>query len=173
MKQSLLMRTSLVASIALFNLNVIAQSTTIAMATTPNLNKMSYHTAVVEMKEVNKAGNALVEQRFGKVSAIQWFTNGNYQTAYFNKDAKQVRAVYNDKGKFLYAIGTYTSMSNVPEKLLESLKAAYPNKSVYGVTELTGQSGTAYRAILKEPASMTTVQWVDGEIKEVEKLYQK
>lgn len=172
MKKNLLLRTGLLLSLAITNISLFAQSDVIAYASTPRLTKVATLNPAVANNDVNGAGIALVEKMYGKVNQLQVFADQNYQTAYFEKDAKQVRAVFNTKGNFLYAIATYNSPSDVPSAVMETLKNLYPNKQIHGVTELTGKAGTAYRVILKEPASMLTVEWMEGNIREVEKLYQ-
>jgi YD repeat-containing protein len=95
-------------------------------------------------EKVLKAFNQL----FSTAKDVVWSEDGNNYTAYFKLDNITTRVTYDQNGNITKTLRSYFE-DNLPLNIKEKLKKNYPDKKVFGVTELTIDGQLLYNIILQ------------------------
>ena len=90
---------------------------------------------------------------FPDATEVTWYNmdKGQLYVA-FNTAGKKSRALYNKKGKMLYAI-SYYSKEMLPASVLQKVKDNYCGKSVFGITEISCNHETVYVLVMEDQTS--------------------
>lgn len=80
---------------------------------------------------------------------ISWNNTGKYYEAFFTIASVKTRATIDGKGRLVQTIRYYNE-SELPAKVIYSVKKEFPNKDIFGVTEISNKFGTTYKIILKD-----------------------
>lgn len=86
---------------------------------------------------------------FSDAKDVQWSTTANYNEAHFRSGAVTARVMIDNSGKLVRTIRYYPA-AKLPSNILYKVKEKYSDKEVFGVTEITNESGTAYHIVVRD-----------------------
>lgn len=106
---------------------------------------------------------------FPDAQQVIWSEQGDKYTVNFRQDDILTKVEYDKDGNFLSSIRYYTE-KNLPVTILCRLQKRYPDKKVFGVTELATESSVEYYIKLEDDQNWLTVRSnIDGNLQVVEK----
>lgn len=107
--------------------------------------------------EIQKVLQETIQKNFPNAENIHWETeaSGGF-TVSFNVESILTRISYDKKGKFVSSTRYYSGQM-LPFNLTDMLKDRYPNKKIFGVTEITYPNEINYYVKLEGPKTWTTV----------------
>ena len=109
------------------------------------------------------------KQTFPDAQQVVWSEQGDKYTVNFKQDDILTKIEYDKDGNFLNSLRYYTE-KNLPVTILFRLHKKYPDKKIYGVTEMATESSVEYYVKLEDATSWTTVRSsIDGNMQVVEK----
>ncbi len=124
-------------------------------------------------KDVNEKVLRSFNQTFPDAQNVVWRTFSEKNTAQFMLNGIRTVVNYDMDGNFLDAIRYYTE-NNLPLNIIRKLKAKYPSKKIYGVTEESTTETVNYYVKLEDETSWVTVKAdADGNSEVVEKYYKQ
>lgn len=86
---------------------------------------------------------------FPKADKITWYEESDCFLVYFTNDDVKCRMWYSKDGNVLKTIRYYSEQSLCPF-MLTKIKQNFPDKTVYGITEVSTDSGVNYNIILED-----------------------
>lgn len=107
---------------------------------------------------------------FPSVADARWFEGDNYFDVYFEKEEIKYNIRYDRKGKIL-STRNYYSGAKLSPFLRSKLAEKFPDKTIFGVTEITNSQEMYFVIALEDKTSWTNVH-ADalGQITVLEKL---
>ena len=106
---------------------------------------------------------------FNRAREVRWSDHTDYYEVSFVQSQVRATIKYDLNGSFISSIRYYTK-ENLPANILAQLKSRYPDKSIFGVTELTGNEEINYFVKLQDKKNWITVKVRgSGEMEVVEK----
>lgn len=124
-------------------------------------------------KDVNEKVLRSFNQTFPDAQNVVWRTFSEKNTAQFMLNGIRTVVNYDMDGNFLDAIRYYTE-NNLPLNIIRKLKAKYPSKKIYGITEESTTETVNYYVKLEDETSWVTVKAdADGNSEVVEKYYKQ
>lgn len=112
------------------------------------LNAMAATTPVVNPTVSPKALKTFNEV-FTDAKDVQWSTTANYNEAHFSSDAVTTRVMIDNSGKLVRTIRYYQA-AKLPSNILYKVKEKYNDKEIFGITEITNESGVAYHIVVRD-----------------------
>jgi hypothetical protein len=122
-----------------------------AVATLISLNSFASDEPVT--KEVLKA----FREVFGHVKNVKWSEQSSQYEAYFKEASIVSRIRYDKEGNILLTIRSYDG-TRLPLLIQSKLRKAYPNRTVFGVTEISNSDEVKYEISLQDEKSWLIVQ---------------
>lgn len=113
-------------------------------------------TAATHLNPVNEKVIKTFNEIFKNVSTPTWRVFDNYYEASFVNASVKTRVWFDRKGHLVQTIRYYTE-SGLPANVLFNVKLAYREKEVFGVVEISNDSDTSYRIILKDKKTYTHI----------------
>lgn len=99
-------------------------------------------------------------ETFADAENISWYeTNNQYSVRFSQSDVRYI-VYYNTNGKIVASMRFYDP-SLLPVNILSGLKAYYPSKSLFGVTEITTGGNVAYFIKAEDSKYLYTIK-ADG-----------
>jgi hypothetical protein len=112
------------------------------------------------------------KETFPNAMQVIWTELPEAYLVNFLENGIRSRIVYDKSGNFISSTRTYLS-KNLPYYILIRIKKKYPDKRIFGVTELASSNGTEYYIKMNDSKVWTTIRIDnDGNLELVEK-YQK
>jgi len=109
------------------------------------------------------------KQTFPDAQQVIWSEQGDKYTVNFRQDEILTKVEYDKDGNFLSSLRYYTE-KNLPVTILCRLQKKYPEKKIFGVTEMATESSVEYYVKLEDATTWTTVRSnIDGNMQVVEK----
>jgi hypothetical protein len=109
------------------------------------------------------------KQTFPDAKQVVWSEQGDKYTVNFRQDDILTKVEYDRDGNFLSSLRYYTE-KNLPVTILCRLQKKYPEKKVFGVTEMATDNSVEYYIKLEDATTWTTVRSsIDGNMQVVEK----
>jgi len=107
--------------------------------------------------EVNQKVLKAFQETFKNPKDVAWHEYENYYEVDFNQDAIKTVVRYDTEGNM---IGTtrYYFENQLPPYITSKLKKKYPDRSVYGVTEIYTESDLTYYITMEDDKSWFTVK---------------
>ena len=94
---------------------------------------------------------------FNHAREVRWSDHTDYYEVSFVQSQIRATIKYDLKGNFISAIRYYTK-ENLPGNILAQIKSRYPDKSIFGITELTGNEEISYFVKLQDKKNWITVK---------------
>jgi hypothetical protein len=121
-------------------------------------------------KNVNEKVLQVFKESFPSAKQVVWTESGDTYTVYFWEDAVRIHITYDKNGGFISSYRYYQE-SNLPYYLLTSLKRKFPDKKIFGVTELSTDGEIVYYVKMEDEKIWLTVKLdSDGRLSFVEKF---
>jgi hypothetical protein len=112
---------------------------------------------------------AAFHQTFPDAQQVKWAEQEDKYTVNFKQNDILTKIEYDKDGNFLSSLRYYTE-KNLPINVLCRLQKKYSDKKVFGVTEMTTDSGVEYYIKLEDESSWITVHsTAEGNMQVVEK----
>lgn len=106
---------------------------------------------------------------FNRARDVRWSDHADYYEVSFVQSQIRATIKYDLNGNFMSSIRYYTK-ENLPGNILAQIKSRYPDKSIFGITELTGNEEISYFVKLEDKKNWITVKVRgSGEMEIVEK----
>jgi hypothetical protein len=122
--------------------------------------------------EINEKLLQTFKATFPDAVQVQWHEEVDMYTVNFYEDNILTKIQYDKDGNFMSSLRYYTE-KNLPVNVLCKLQKKYPEKKVFGVTEVTSDATVEYYIKMEDAKNWITVKSnVDGNMQVVEK-YQK
>lgn len=93
---------------------------------------------------------------FAGASDVQWNKTADYNEASFTMGTVNTRVMIDNSGKLVRTIRYYKG-SQLPSNVLYKVTKKYEGKEVYGVTEVTSESGTTYNIVVRDDKNIYNV----------------
>lgn len=107
---------------------------------------------------------------FPTVMDAKWFEGDNYYDVYFEKDETKYNIRYDRNGKIL-STRNYFPGSKLSPFLKSKVAEKFPNKTIFGVTEITNSEEMYFVIVLEDKTSWTNVHAdAIGQLTVLEKL---
>lgn len=122
-------------------------------------------------KEYNISDKLLqtFKQTFPDAQQVVWSEQGEKYTVNFRQGEILTKVEYDKDGNFVSSLRYYTE-KNLPVTVLCRLQKKYPEKKIFGVTEMATESSVEYYIKLEDETSWMTIRSsVDGNMQVVEK----
>ncbi|HEV8287164.1 MAG TPA: hypothetical protein VGQ09_22805 [Chitinophagaceae bacterium] len=126
----------------IFALTMLLGSATIFASTTPEVNEKvlkAFHQTFKDPKDVN------------------WHEYDNYYEVDFKQDEIKTQVRYDAEGN-ITGTTRYYFESQLPPHIISSLKKKYPQRSVYGVTEIYTEGDLQYYITMQDEKNWYTVK---------------
>lgn len=109
------------------------------------------------------------KQTFPDAQQVVWAEQGDKYIVNFRQGEILTKVEYDKDGNFLNSL-RYYSEKNLPVTILCRLQKKFPEKTVFGVTEVATESSIEYYIKLEDEKQWTTVRSnIDGNMQVVEK----
>ena len=109
------------------------------------------------------------KQTFPDAQQVVWAEQGDKYTVNFRQDDILTKVEYDKDGNFVSSLRYYTEKS-LPVTILCRLQKRYPEKKIFGVTEMATENSVEYYIKLEDATTWTTVRSnIDGNMQVVEK----
>lgn len=95
-------------------------------------------------------------QIFKNATNVVWSQPGEYYEASFTSYAIKTRALLDARGNLVQTIRYYKE-DRLPANVLYHVKKAYPQKDIWGITEVSNSNGVNYRIVLKDDKKYTNI----------------
>ncbi|MCU7552384.1 hypothetical protein OCK74_24910 [Chitinophagaceae bacterium LB-8] len=95
-------------------------------------------------------------ETFPTATNIKWYTYEDYYEVFFDYNQVTCRIHYDLKGNVISVRRDY-SEKDLPVFILAKLKQKYPNKKVFGVTEILSGDEVVYEIVLEDAKTWTRV----------------
>lgn len=112
--------------------------------------------AMAAPPEVNEKVLKAFNETFKDAVNVNWNELDNYVEACFNQNEIQTRARYDNDGNLLGTI-RYYSEKQLPLHIVVKLKAKYPKRAVFGVTEIFTGDEIQYQIAMQDAKHWYTV----------------
>jgi hypothetical protein len=109
---------------------------------------------------------------FKNANNVSWTELANTYEVKFSDNNIQMRVVYDKEGNMVNTLRYYNE-DKLPVLILTKVKAKYPGKTIYGVTEESSDDGLYYHIILEDSKTWLTVKSDSGGSLHVEKKLKK
>jgi len=110
------------------------------------------------------------KESYPHAASVNWLEYPETYAVYFEEDGVKATIHYNKDGSFLSAI-RYYSEEKLPYYLIASLKAKFPGKKIYCVTEISNPNEITYYIKLEDAKTWRTIKAdSDGNIIVIEKF---
>ena len=122
-------------------------------------------------KEYNISDKLLqtFKQTFPDAQQVVWSEQGEKYTVNFRQGEVLTKVEYDKDGNFLSSL-RYYSEKNLPVTILCRLQKKYPEKKIFGVTEMATESSVEYYIKLEDETNWMTIRSsIDGSMQVVEK----
>lgn len=127
---------------SIFALAIVFGSTTIFASTLPDVNE-----------KVLKA----FQETFTNPKDVNWHEYENYYEVDFKQDEIKTQVRYDAEGN-ITGTTRYYFEKQLPPYILASLKKRYPQRSVYGVTEIYAENDLQYYITMEDEKNWYTVK---------------
>lgn len=109
------------------------------------------------------------KQTFPDAQQVKWAEQEDKYMVNFKQGEILTKIVYDKDGNFLSSLRYYTE-KNLPVSILCRLQKKYADKSVFGVTEMTTESGVEYYIKMEDQNNWYTIRSnADGSMSTIEK----
>ena len=109
------------------------------------------------------------KQTFPDAQQVVWSEQGEKYTVNFRQGEVLTKVEYDKDGNFLSSL-RYYSEKNLPVTILCRLQKKYPEKKIFGVTEMATESSVEYYIKLEDETNWMTIRSsIDGSMQVVEK----
>jgi len=112
------------------------------------------------------------KEAFPKAEKVTWYEEGGSYQVLFTCDAVKCRMYFDNKGDATKTIRYYTEQNLCP-LVMTKIKQKFAGKNIFGITEVSTDSGTTYNIILEDEKKWYHVLVdTDGSV-QLEKKYTK
>ncbi len=109
------------------------------------------------------------KQSFPDAEQVKWVESEDKYTVNFKQGDVLTRMDYDKDGNFISSL-RYYSEKHLPVSVICTLHKKYPERKIFGVTEVTAESTVAYFVKLEDASNWYTVRCdFDGAMQTVEK----
>jgi len=108
-------------------------------------------------KNVNEKVLQIFKESFPSAKEVVWKESGDSYTVYFLEDSIRTRITYDKDGGFINSMRYYRE-HNLPYYLLASLKRKFPEKKIFGITEVAIEDEIEYYVKLEDAKVWLTVK---------------
>jgi hypothetical protein len=110
------------------------------------------------------------KSNYPNASSVKWYENKEGYQVFFIYNKVQCRINYDLQGHMQEMRRDY-NVENLPLFIKNATLKTYPNKSIYGVTEITTPEGLTFHMVLEDAKSWTMIESTSGgQITQVRKL---
>jgi hypothetical protein len=111
----------------------------------------------------------IFKQTFPDAQQVVWAEQGDKYVVNFHQGDILTKVEYDKDGNFLNSL-RYYSERNLPVTILCRLQKKFPDKSIFGVTEMATESSVEYYIKLQDATQWITVRSnIDGNLQVVER----
>ena len=121
---------------------------------------------------VNEKVLEAFKKTFYNPQAIQWFENAEGYEVNFRCDETNSKVWYDKEGNILRTYRYYNEFK-LPPFISGRVKKRYPDKDIFGVTEITNAEGVTYYIKLEDEKNWTTIKADSQGSLEVYEKYRK
>jgi hypothetical protein len=97
------------------------------------------------------------KQAFPNAQQVKWLEQSDKYTVNFTENGILTKIDYDKDGNFIGSLRYYTE-KNLPVSILVKLQKKYADKKIFGVTEVTNESGVEYYIKLEDDKNWITVK---------------
>jgi hypothetical protein len=108
-------------------------------------------------KNVDESIAKRFHETFPTAQNIKWYTYKDYYEVFFEYNQVTCRIQYDMKGNVLSVRRDY-KVKDLPVFILAKVTQKYPNKKVYGVTEIVSGEEIIYEIVLEDASTWTRVK---------------
>lgn len=106
---------------------------------------------------IDEKVSKIFSHAFPNAASVNWVNyTGHYEVLFKNYDVN-CRIIYDLKGNIISARRDYYE-KDLPLMINAKIKDKFPNKNIYGVTEVTSNNTLKYYVILEDASTWTTVK---------------
>ncbi|MBD0278338.1 MAG: hypothetical protein M3342_02015 [Bacteroidota bacterium] len=105
-------------------------------------------------KDLEKAEKAFL-QSFPTATDVKWYKDGDMAVVRFVKDKVTAELTYDANANIVKTVRYYLE-DNLPPMIVAKLKTKYPDKKIFGVTEIFADERVEYHIVLED-----TDRWYD------------
>jgi hypothetical protein len=118
-------------------------------------------TAFANVPNVDELVEKKFRETFPTASAVNWYENKEGYEVLFVHNKVQCRLKYNTEGTMVQMRRDYLSDA-LPVFIQNAVQNVHPNKTIYGVTEITTADGITFHMILEDQKRWTFVESTAG-----------
>jgi hypothetical protein len=118
---------------------------------------ISLHSLGFGTKNVNEKVLQIFKESFPTAKQVIWTESKESYTVYFLEDSVRTRITYDKEGAFMEAFRYYQE-KNLPYYLLATLKRKFPEKKIFGITEVSTLDEIVYYVKLEDSSVWLTVK---------------
>jgi hypothetical protein len=128
--------------------------------------------AIADSPDVSEKVLTAFNKTFRDVTKVSWSSSLHSYEAAFELNQIPTRVTYDREGNVLQTIRYYDE-SRLPIIVMTKVRAKYPNRNVFGVTELTAGDETTFHIILEDATSWLNIRSDANGRLDVEKKFRK
>jgi len=121
---------------------------------------------------VNEKVLEAFKKTFHNPQEIQWYENAEGYEVHFRCDETNSKVWYDREGNILKTYRYYNEFK-LPPFISGRVKKRYPDKNIFGVTEITNAAGVSYYIKLEDEKNWTTIKADSQGFLEVHEKYRK
>ena len=116
------------------------------------LNSFGFNTRTINEKVLQS-----FRESFPRAAHVAWTESRDTYTVYFIEEGIRTNITYDKNGEFLTATRYYDEL-NLPYYLLVNLKKRYPDKKIFGITEISTPDEVLYYVKMVDSKIWLTVR---------------
>lgn len=117
--------------------------------------------AFANIPSIDEAVEKQFRESFPTATKVQWYEKADGYEVLFLYNKVQCRIQYDERGNMQQMRRDYTE-DGLPLFIIGNVKKEYPNKKIYGVTEITTPEGLNYHIILEDAKHWTFIESTSG-----------
>jgi hypothetical protein len=130
---------------------------------------LGLHSLGFGTKNVNEKVLQIFKESFPSAKEVVWTESGDSYTVYFLEDSIRTSITFDKDGGFITSLRYYQA-NNLPYYLLAILKKKFPEKKIFGITEVAIEDEIDYYVKLEDGKVWLTVKLdSEGHLSLVEK----